>query len=71
MVRRLKVPRNSSPRTKGMHIAILKGQPSNPPRANQNAALAIRRSGLLSINAAIPSMVVYMANVDGRKAVAA
>jgi hypothetical protein len=54
-----------------MHMAMLKGHPNNPPSANQNTPSAVRKPRRRSINAAVPSIVVYMANVDGKNAAAA
>lgn len=52
----------------GAHSAIENGQPSTPPNANQKMPIAVFNPPLQFINAAIPSIVVYMAKLDGRKA---
>jgi len=62
---------NSSSPTCGMHMAILKGQPSKPPRANQKTPSAVRKPRRRLMNAAVPSMVVHIAKVDGRNVAAA
>lgn len=71
MLRLARKPDIISSTMNGAHMAMLKGQPSKPPRANQNTPVAIARPRLRSMNAAIPSIAVYMAKVEGRNAVAA
>jgi hypothetical protein len=47
------------------------GQPSIAPTPNQKIPCAVRTPPRQSKNAAVPSMVVYMAKVEGKYAVAA
>lgn len=60
-------PTTTSSSREGAHIARLNGQPSSPPSADQKIPATV----LLRTNAAVASMVVYMAKELGRKAAAA
>lgn len=61
----------SSSSKNGAANATENGQPSIPPTANQNIPWAVLSPPRQFMNAAMPSIVVYMAKLDGRKAVEA
>ena len=67
----LTTARMSSSNRKGAAKAIENGQPRTPPTANQIMPWAVLSPPRQLINAAMPSMVVYMAKLEGRKAVEA
>lgn len=54
---------------KGRIRAPAKGHPSKLPKANQKMPLAVLKPVSQSTKAAMPSMVVYMAKLDGKYAV--
>ena len=54
---------------KGAQRAAAKGQPITPPMAKKNMALEVLRPPFQLMKAAAPSMVMYMAKLEGRKAV--
>jgi hypothetical protein len=58
----------SSSNKNGADRAMENGHPSIPPTANQKMPCAVFSPPLQFMNAAIPSIVVYMAKLDGRKA---
>jgi hypothetical protein len=51
----------------GADKAIENGHPNTPPIANQVMPWAVFNPPLQFMNAAIPSIVVYIAKLDGRK----
>ena len=53
---------------KGADKAIENGHPSMPPMANQIMACIVFKPPRQFIKAAIPSMVVYIAKLEGRNA---
>ena len=52
----------------GSTITVLKGHPNNPPKANHAIPSTVFRflDVGLSIKLAMPNMVVYIENVDGK-----
>jgi hypothetical protein len=52
----------------GKESAMAKGQPRIPPRANQNMPQAVFKPPLQFMNEAIPSIVQYIAKLEGRYA---
>jgi hypothetical protein len=51
----------------GAHNAIENGHPKTPPTAKQNIPCAVFSPPLQFMNIDIPTKVVYMAKLDGRK----
>lgn len=64
----LKMAKKHSSKTKGAHRAIAKGHPNTPPTANQNMPCDVFKPPRQFMNAAVPSMAIYMAKLDGRYA---
>lgn len=64
----LRKAKNTSSTRNGRESAIANGQPRMPPRANQNMPWVVFNPFLQFMNAAIPSMVQYIAKLEGRNA---
>jgi hypothetical protein len=64
----LRLAKTSSSNRNGADNAIAKGHPSIPPTANQNIPCEVFKPPLQFMNAAIPSIVMYIAKLEGRKA---
>ena len=63
----LKNARTISSNRNGAHSAMENGHPSTPPTAKANMPCAVLRPPLQFMKAAIPTIVVYIAKLDGRK----
>ncbi len=50
----------------GAHKAEANGQPRTPPMANQNMAWDVLKPPRQFMKAAVPTMTMYMAKLDGR-----
>jgi hypothetical protein len=64
----LKVAKKSSSNKKGADSARENGHPRIPPNANQNIPWAVLRPPRQFMKEAIPSIVVYIAKLEGRNA---
>jgi hypothetical protein len=63
----LKKAKTTSSNKNGADRAIAKGHPNIPPTAKKKIPCAVFKPPLQFIKAAIPSIVVYIAKLDGRK----
>ena len=64
----LKLAKTICSNKNGAHNAIEKGHPSIPPMANHSIPCVVFKPPFQFMNAAIPSIVVYIAKLEGRKA---
>jgi hypothetical protein len=67
----LKIAKKHSSSRNGAQSAAAKGQPRTPPTANQVMACDVLMPPRQFIKAAAPIILMYMAKLDGRKAVLA